>query len=279
AARGRLPQLQLRPVAARPGEGGQGRELPPPSRRERDAAAGRLPPGGDPAGHRLDVSDDGGVVRPPRFPQDPRQADRVPAEGEHERPAPPDVAAHGRATVREPRVRGARPPRSGDRHLRPGLSAPGGLRRGRAPVADGPADHVGRRAGPVEASRPRQRDVHRNAPAGPPADAAVRGPALTPQRMRAAEQRPAPEQRPATARRPAPEPRPALTPEGVLSALTEVTDPEWPVSIVDMGLVYGVAVEAGTVTLTLTFTATACPCMEMIQDDIRERLLRVPGVR
>ncbi len=85
--------------------------------------------------------------------------------------------------------------------------------------------------------------------------------------MRAIEQGPAPEQ------------RPALTPEGVLSALAEVTDPEWPVSIVDMGLVYGVVVEAGTVTLTLTFTATACPCIEMIQDDIRERLLRVPGVR
>jgi metal-sulfur cluster biosynthetic enzyme len=69
------------------------------------------------------------------------------------------------------------------------------------------------------------------------------------------------------------------TPEAVLAALVDVTDPEWPVSIVDMGLVYGVAVEEGVVTLTLTFTATACPCMEMIQDDIRERLRRIPGVR
>jgi metal-sulfur cluster biosynthetic enzyme len=72
---------------------------------------------------------------------------------------------------------------------------------------------------------------------------------------------------------------PAVTPAEVLAALSEVTDPEWPVSIVDMGLVYGVAVGGSTVTLTLTFTATACPCMEMIQDDIRERLGRVPGVR
>jgi len=70
-----------------------------------------------------------------------------------------------------------------------------------------------------------------------------------------------------------------LTPEGVLAALADVTDPEWPVSIVDMGLVYGVAVEEGAVRLTLTFTATACPCMGMIQEDIRERLGRVPGVR
>jgi metal-sulfur cluster biosynthetic enzyme len=72
---------------------------------------------------------------------------------------------------------------------------------------------------------------------------------------------------------------PAVTADVVTAALSEVTDPEWPVSIVDMGLVYGVAVDEGSVTLTLTFTATACPCMEMIQDDIRARLGRVPGVR
>ncbi len=70
----------------------------------------------------------------------------------------------------------------------------------------------------------------------------------------------------------------AATPDAVLAALAEVTDPEWPVSIVDMGLVYGVAVQGGTVTVTLTFTATACPCMEMIQEDIQERLRRLPGV-
>jgi len=70
-----------------------------------------------------------------------------------------------------------------------------------------------------------------------------------------------------------------VTPAAVWGALREVIDPEWPVSIVDMGLVYGVTVEEGAVTLTITFTATACPCMEMIRDDIRERLRRLPGVR
>ena len=71
---------------------------------------------------------------------------------------------------------------------------------------------------------------------------------------------------------------PTVTAEAILAALAEVADPEWPVSIVDMGLIYGVTVDGGTVTLTLTFTATGCPCMEMIQDDIRDRLKRVPGV-
>lgn len=71
----------------------------------------------------------------------------------------------------------------------------------------------------------------------------------------------------------------AVTPEQVFAALRDVADPEWPVSIVDMGLVCGVAVEDGVVRVTLTFTSTACPCMEMIQDDVRERLRRLPGVR
>jgi len=69
------------------------------------------------------------------------------------------------------------------------------------------------------------------------------------------------------------------TAEEVLAALRDVADPEWPVSIVDMGLVCGVAVDGGVVRITLTFTSTACPCMDMIRDDVRERVLRLPGVR
>ncbi len=63
-----------------------------------------------------------------------------------------------------------------------------------------------------------------------------------------------------------------------MAALRDVADPEWPVSIVDMGLVYGVAVEGATIAITLTLTSTGCPCMDMIRDDVRERLLRLPGV-
>lgn len=66
--------------------------------------------------------------------------------------------------------------------------------------------------------------------------------------------------------------------ERVWTALTDVRDPELPISIVDMGLVYEVRVDGGKVDLDMTFTATACPCMEFIMDDIRTRLLREPGV-
>ena len=62
-------------------------------------------------------------------------------------------------------------------------------------------------------------------------------------------------------------------------ALRDVLDPEIPVSIVDLGLVYDVRSEAGRVVIDLTFTALGCPCMMFIRADIEERLLREEGVR
>jgi metal-sulfur cluster biosynthetic enzyme len=69
----------------------------------------------------------------------------------------------------------------------------------------------------------------------------------------------------------------------VWRALYEVPDPEFPISLVDLGLVYGVELDesrAGEahVTVTITLTATACPCVEFIKWDIRERLLAEEGV-
>src|SRR5947209_11978332 len=61
-------------------------------------------------------------------------------------------------------------------------------------------------------------------------------------------------------------------------ALRDVSDPEIPISVVDMGLIVDLAQEGGTVRVKLTFTAMGCPATEFIMDDIRERLLREPGV-
>lgn len=58
------------------------------------------------------------------------------------------------------------------------------------------------------------------------------------------------------------------------AALKEVMDPEFPISLVDLGLIYGVRRHDRTIEIDLTFTATACPCMAFIHEDIRERLLR-----
>ncbi len=43
-------------------------------------------------------------------------------------------------------------------------------------------------------------------------------------------------------------------------------------SLVDLGLIYGVEFERGVVRIDLTFTATACPCMEFIREDVGDRL-------
>ncbi len=62
-------------------------------------------------------------------------------------------------------------------------------------------------------------------------------------------------------------------------ALRDVTDPEIPISVVDMGLIVDIQQHEGVVDLKLTFTAMGCPAMDFIMDDIRERLLREPGVQ
>jgi metal-sulfur cluster biosynthetic enzyme len=64
----------------------------------------------------------------------------------------------------------------------------------------------------------------------------------------------------------------------LLEALRDVDDPEMPVNIVDLGMVYGIRREGGRVTVDLTFTAMGCPASEFILEDVRERLLREPGV-
>ena len=62
------------------------------------------------------------------------------------------------------------------------------------------------------------------------------------------------------------------------AALAEVEDPEMPVNLVDLGVIYGIRESAGVVDVDLTFTAMGCPATEFILDDVRERLLREEGV-
>jgi metal-sulfur cluster biosynthetic enzyme len=69
-----------------------------------------------------------------------------------------------------------------------------------------------------------------------------------------------------------------VTADDLRAALAEVLDPEYPVSLVDLGLVRGLAVEEGTARVEIAFCSLGCPCTELIRDDIEERLLRLPGV-
>jgi len=61
-------------------------------------------------------------------------------------------------------------------------------------------------------------------------------------------------------------------------ALHDVEDPEFPMSIDDMGLVVDLKKEGSTAIVKMTFTAMGCPCMDMIMDDTRTRLLQEPDI-
>jgi metal-sulfur cluster biosynthetic enzyme len=61
-------------------------------------------------------------------------------------------------------------------------------------------------------------------------------------------------------------------------ALHDVEDPEFPMSIVDMGLVVDIEKTGGVARVKMTFTSMGCPCIDMIMDDTRTRLLQEAGV-
>ncbi len=70
-----------------------------------------------------------------------------------------------------------------------------------------------------------------------------------------------------------------VTQETIVEALRECYDPEIPVNIVDLGLVYAVRVVDGDkVEVDFTLTAPGCGMAGMIKDDIHRRVLQVEGV-
>jgi len=69
-----------------------------------------------------------------------------------------------------------------------------------------------------------------------------------------------------------------ITKESVFSALKEVNDPELPISLVDMGMIYGVEVDGGDVNIRMTMTATGCPAIDFIKEDVMEKLNELEGI-
>lgn len=64
----------------------------------------------------------------------------------------------------------------------------------------------------------------------------------------------------------------------VWDALYEVEDPEMPVSIVDLGLIYDVSVEGERAEVEMTLTYTGCPARDMLENDVRCAALTASGV-
>src|SRR5690606_16861626 len=67
--------------------------------------------------------------------------------------------------------------------------------------------------------------------------------------------------------------------EKVLEALKVVKDPEIPVNIVDLGLVYDVQIDDnGQVGIEMTLTSMGCPVQDLIQTDAELAVMKVEGV-
>jgi len=66
--------------------------------------------------------------------------------------------------------------------------------------------------------------------------------------------------------------------EAVIEALKSIYDPEIPVNIYDLGLIYGVEVDDGHATITMTLTTPNCPVAESMPGEIELQVGSVPGV-
>ena len=68
--------------------------------------------------------------------------------------------------------------------------------------------------------------------------------------------------------------------DAIVAALKTVYDPEIPVDIYELGLIYDVAVDAdGDAIVTMTLTTPNCPVAESMPGEVEMRVLSVPGIR
>jgi metal-sulfur cluster biosynthetic enzyme len=71
----------------------------------------------------------------------------------------------------------------------------------------------------------------------------------------------------------------AITVDQVRSSLNQCMDPEVPLSIVEMGLVYGIDIsESNDVNIKMTMTTQGCPLHQTIVQDVARYVKKVPGV-
>ncbi len=69
-----------------------------------------------------------------------------------------------------------------------------------------------------------------------------------------------------------------VTREAIYEALKDCYDPEIPVDIVSLGLVYGVTIVDDWVGVKMTLTSPGCPASSMISEQVKQRVRQIPGV-
>lgn len=68
--------------------------------------------------------------------------------------------------------------------------------------------------------------------------------------------------------------------ERIVDVLKTVYDPEIPVNIYDLGLIYKIDVnEDGNVDIDMTFTAPSCPAADFILEDVHQKVAALEGVK
>ena len=71
----------------------------------------------------------------------------------------------------------------------------------------------------------------------------------------------------------------SLTVDGVMNALRNCYDPEIPVNIVDLGLVYNVAIDEDSVKVRMTLTTMGCPAHAYLMHQVQTEIEKIPGVK
>lgn len=84
---------------------------------------------------------------------------------------------------------------------------------------------------------------------------------------------------PVTSWTPDGETRPVVSEEAVINAIATVYDPEIPVNIYELGLIYAVEIaESGDVKVEMTLTAPACPSAQELPEMVRTAVAAIDGV-
>ncbi len=66
--------------------------------------------------------------------------------------------------------------------------------------------------------------------------------------------------------------------DSVIEALRGIFDPEIPVNIYDLGLIYGVEIDEGHAVVQMTLTTPHCPVAETMPGEVEMRVMGVPGI-
>lgn len=70
-----------------------------------------------------------------------------------------------------------------------------------------------------------------------------------------------------------------LTEKQIWGKLKEVMDPEIGMNIVDLGLIYGVAIKDGEVKVTMTLTTPGCPLAGFFPQEVENKLKEIKGIK